>query len=286
MVIFAIFICLIMFFILLTIYNLVGNRNYSYKKIEKYKNNDYSYSYIKYEFYNNYESNNNNKSNKNNNNNDKNIEEKNKDFYNNMMGTKNNSYGFLINLENNKVIMPYHQIKANITNAEILYYLNNQKIKIIDSLSLIEPIELKEYEKINLYNINNYEKFINKYEFPLDYNKKNFYLYQIFIDNQDNKFIWINKEIFDNPDNKFLEIIGGIDNYLEIKENYNNLLISQDELFDYIKKVINLKKSKIEFLGNQKLNNIKSSQSGLEYLKNLENDIDQLKNDINKKDDN
>lgn len=203
-----------------------------------------------------------------------------------MMGTKNNSYGFLINLENNKVIMPYHQIKANITNAEILYYLNNQKIKIIDSLSLIEPIELKEYEKINLYNINNYEKFINKYEFPLDYNKKNFYLYQIFIDNQDNKFIWINKEIFDNPDNKFLEIIGGIDNYLEIKENYNNLLISQDELFDYIKKVINLKKSKIEFLGNQKLNNIKSSQSGLEYLKNLENDIDQLKNDINKKDDN
>ena len=182
--------------------------------------------------------------------------------------------------------MPYHQIKANITNAEILYYLNNQKIKIIDSLSLIEPIELKEYEKINLYNINNYEKFINKYEFPLDYNKKNFYLYQIFIDNQDNKFIWINKEIFDNPDNKFLEIIGGIDNYLEIKENYNNLLISQDELFDYIKKVINLKKSKIEFLGNQKLNNIKSSQSGLEYLKNLENDIDQLKNDINKKDDN
>lgn len=286
MVIFAIFICLIMFFILLTIYNLVGNRNYSYKKIEKYKNNDYSYSYIKYEFYNNYESNNNNKSNKNNNNNDKNIEEKNKDFYNNMMGTKNNSYGFLINLENNKVIMPYHQIKANITNAEILYYLNNQKIKIIDSLSLIEPIELKEYEKINLYNINNYEKFINKYEFPLDYNKKNFYLYQIFIDNQDNKFIWINKEIFDNPDNKFLEIIDGFDNYLEIKENYNNLLISQDELFDYIKKVINLKKSKIEFLGNQKLNNIKSSQSGLEYLKNLENDIDQLKNDINKKDDN
>ena len=286
MVLLAIFICLILFFILLTIYNLVGNRNYSYKKIEKYKNNDYSYSYIKYEFYNNYESNNNNKSNKNNNNNDKNIEEKNKDFYNNMMGTKNNSYGFLINLENNKVIMPYHQIKANITNAEILYYLNNQKIKIIDSLSLIEPIELKEYEKINLYNINNYEKFINKYEFPLDYNKKNFYLYQIFIDNQDNKFIWINKEIFDNPDNKFLEIIGGIDNYLEIKENYNNLLISQDELFDYIKKVINLKKSKIEFLGNQKLNNIKSSQSGLEYLKNLENDIDQLKNDINKKDDN
>lgn len=276
MVIFAIFICLIMFFILLTIYNLVGNRNYSYKKIEKYKNNDYSYSYIKYEFYNNYENNNNN--------NDKNIEEKNKDFYNNMMGTENNSYGFLINLENNKVIMPYHQIKANITNAEILYYLNNQKVKIIDSLSLIEPIELKEYIKINLYNINNYEKFINKYEFPLDYNKKIFDNFQIFIDDQNNKFIWINKETLDNPDNKFLEIIGGFDNYLEIKENYNNLLISQDELFDYIKKVIELKKYKIEFESNQKLNNIKSSQSGLEYLKNLENDIDNLKSKV--KDDN
>ena len=274
MVIFAIFICLIMFFILLTIYNLVNNRNYSYKKIEKYKNNDYSYSYIKHEYYNNDKSNND----------EKNVEEKNKVFFNNMMGVGKNSYGFLINLENNKVIMPYYQIKANITNAEILYYLNNKKVKINDSLSLIEPIKLKEYKKINLYNINNYEKFINKYEFPLDYNKKNFDNFQIFVDDQDNKFIWINKETLDNLNDRFLEIIDGFDNYLEIKENYNNLLISQDELFDYIKKVIELKKYKIEFEGNQKLNNIKSSQSGLEYLKNLENDIDNLKSKV--KDDN
>lgn len=170
-------------------------------------------------------------------------------------------YGFFVDLKTKEVILPYQLLNKENLDKPTIKYINKGIIEKIDVDSIIkkqyESKNYLSYNKLNLENIN-----LNSY-----LNGEN--------------YLMMNKEELLNESNinNLIKIFGSLDNYLTIKQNYENLILTKEEYNQYKQYINELREIKIKKLANKYNNNQYATQSHTDHLNQIEQEINNIKKD-------
>ena len=185
------------------------------------------------------------------------------DEYEQMMG----KYEFIVQLGRNKlnVILPYELMKdENLDNA-ILEYIDNGTISEIEMKKLVS----------NYLKGKNYNYYLNiGYD---GFRAINFEANSRFFGD---RFVVMNANHLNNKNNTgdLLNLFGSLENLLTVKQNLKNSILSKEEYLKYKKYIMDLREIKIKNIANQYDNETFATKSNINYLIELEKEINQLKN--------